>query len=314
MKEKKTKLRLRKHVIYLLPIVILLSILTISIIVNKSNVLSHEVVKKEILTSKEITDTQTNNDFKLTDIQYIKDFYSFIEKRQKDNTVIYYATIFKLDIDKTLEIAYKYTNNFEDAEFNKNFVIGPKSVKKSKGSFKNFEAGVAYFVRDLYRYPERYGSSIYEIRLDESPTIKQKNKNGKIVMDNGLTFEQYVGHVSKLYDLDPAFVLSIINLESGNQSSYLFTNKNNVGGHRGIGGTWKSYTTLEAGVLAHVLSVKNIADKNNIDAKEMTNEEIYAFSGTYVTGRADKPSSSWTGKVTKIKENISKKDLFTIKK
>jgi hypothetical protein len=189
-----------------------------------------------------------------------------LEKRQKDNTVIYYASIFKLDIDKTLQIAYKYTNNFEDAEFNKNFVIGPKSVKKSKGSFKNFEAGVAYFVRDLYRYPERYGSSIYEIRLDESPTIKQKNKNGKILMDNGLTFEQYVGHVSKLYDLDPAFVLSIINLESGYQSSYLFTNKNNVGGHRGIGGTWKSYTTLEAGVLAHVLSVKNIAEKNKIDA------------------------------------------------
>jgi hypothetical protein len=132
-------------------------------------------------------------------------------------------------------------------------------------------------------------------------------------MDNGLTFEQYVGKISDLYEIDKEFVLAIINLESGYQSSYLFTNMNNVGGHRGIGGTWKSYTTLEAGVLAHVLSVKNIADKNNIDAKEMTNEEIYAFSGTYVTGSAAKPSSSWTGKVTKIKENISKKDLFTIK-
>ena len=92
-------------------------------------------------------------------------------------------------------------------------------------------------------------------------------------MDNGLTFEQYVGKISDLYEIDKAFVLAIINLESGYQSSYLFTNMNNVGGHRGLGGTWKSYTTLEAGVLAHVLSVKNIADKNNIDAKEMTNEE-----------------------------------------
>ncbi len=312
MKEKKTRLRLRKQVIYCIPLVILLSLSIIAVIIGSNGVLSNEVEKQENLASKEINDI-TPSDFKLSDLKYFQDFYDFIEKRQKDNTIIYYASIFKLDIDKTLEIAYKYTKNYEDEEFNKNFVIGPSSVKKSKKSFPSFEAGVAYFARDLYRYPERYGSSIYEIRLDETPTIKQKDKNGKLYMDNGLTFEQYVGKISDLYEVDKEFVLAIINLESGYQSSYLFTNKNNVGGHRGIGGVWKSYTTLEAGVLAHVLSIKNIADKNKIDVKEMTNEEIYAFSGMYVTGSATKPSSSWTGKVTKIKENISKKDLFTIK-
>lgn len=312
MKTNKNRLRLRKQVIYLLPVVILLTLLSLTLIISNHK-LTNKVVNQENLATNKIDDLAANSNFQLSDLKYIQEFYKFVEERQKDNTVIYYASIFKLDIDKTLQIAYKYTNNFEDEEFNKNFVIGPKSIKKSKGSFPSFEAGVAYFVRDLYRYPERYGSSIYEIRLDESPTIKTKDKKGNIIMDNGLTFEQYVGHICNLFEVDPAFTLAIINLESGYQSSYLFTNKNNVGGHRGIGGTWKSYTTLEAGVLAHVLSVKNIADKNNIDAKEMTDEEIYAFSGTYVTGSAAKPSSSWTGKVTKIKENISKKDLFTIK-
>ena len=312
MKTNKNRLRLRKQVIYLLPVVILLTLLSLTLIISNHK-LTNKVVNQENLATNKIDDLAANSNFQLSDLKYIQEFYKFVEERQKDNTVIYYASIFKLDIDKTLQIAYKYTNNFEDEEFNKNFVIGPKSIQKSKGSFPSFEAGVAYFVRDLYRYPERYGSSIYEIRLDESPTIKTKDKKGNIIMDNGLTFEQYVGHICNLFEVDPAFTLAIINLESGYQSSYLFTNKNNVGGHRGIGGTWKSYTTLEAGVLAHVLSVKNIADKNNIDAKEMTDEEIYAFSGTYVTGSAAKPSSSWTGKVTKIKENISKKDLFTIK-
>ena len=312
MKTNKNRLRLRKQVIYLLPVVILLTLLSLTLIISNHK-LTNKVVNQENLATNKIDDLAANSNFQLSDLKYIQEFYKFVEERQKDNTVIYYASIFKLDIDKTLQIAYKYTNNFEDEEFNKNFVIGPKSIKKSKGSFPSFEAGVAYFVRDLYRYPERYGSSIYEIRLDESPTIKTKDKKGNIIMDNGLTFEQYVGHICNLFEVDPAFTLAIINLESGYQSSYLFTNKNNVGGHRGIGGTWKTYTTLEAGVLAHVLSVKNIADKNNIDAKEMTDEEIYAFSGTYVTGSAAKPSSSWTGKVTKIKENISKKDLFTIK-
>ena len=312
MKTNKNRLRLRKQVIYLLPVVILLTLLSLTLIISNHK-LTNKVVNQENLATNKIDDLAANSNFQLSDLKYIQEFYKFVEERQKDNTVIYYASIFKLDIDKTLQIAYKYTNNFEDEEFNKNFVIGPKSIKKSKGSFPSFEAGVAYFVRDLYRYPERYGSSIYEIRLDESPTIKTKDKKGNLIMDNGLTFEQYVGHICNLFEVDPAFTLAIINLESGYQSSYLFTNKNNVGGHRGIGGTWKTYTTLEAGVLAHVLSVKNIADKNNIDAKEMTDEEIYAFSGTYVTGNAAKPSSSWTGKVTKIKENISKKDLFTIK-
>ena len=312
MRTNKNRLRLRKQVIYLLPVVILLTLLSLTLIISNHK-LTNKVVNQENLATNKIDDLAANSNFQLSDLKYIQEFYKFVEERQKDNTVIYYASIFKLDIDKTLQIAYKYTNNFEDEEFNKNFVIGPKSIKKSKGSFPSFEAGVAYFVRDLYRYPERYGSSIYEIRLDESPTIKTKDKKGNLIMDNGLTFEQYVGHICNLFEVDPAFTLAIINLESGYQSSYLFTNKNNVGGHRGIGGTWKTYTTLEAGVLAHVLSVKNIADKNNIDAKEMTDEEIYAFSGTYVTGNAAKPSSSWTGKVTKIKENISKKDLFTIK-
>lgn len=313
MEEKKTKLRLKKQVIYLLPIVIFLSILSVALIIKESNVLTHEVSNQQNLSTQVIEDVEVNNNFKLTDLKYIQEFEKIFEKAKKDNTVRYYANIFKLDVDKTLELAHKYTNNYEDPEFNKTFVIGPSKVKKNKKGFLNFEAGVAYFARDLYRYPERYGSSIYQIRLDDTPTIKQKNKNGKLIMDNGLTFEQYVGYLCNLYEIDPAFTLAIINLESGYQSSYLFTNKNNVGGHRGIGGTWKSYTTLEAGVLAHVLSVKNIADQNKIDSKEMTNEEIYAFSGTYVTGSAKKPSSSWTGKVTKIKENISKKDLFTIK-
>ena len=313
MKTNKNRLRLRKQVIYSLPIVIILILLSVTIIISRNHTLAAKVVNHENLSTQKIEDTPVNNDFKLSDLKYFQEFYKFVEERQKINTVIYYASIFKLDIDKTLEIANKYTNNFQDAEFNKKFVIGPKSVKKSKGSFPSFEAGVAYFARDLYRYPERYGSSIYEIRLDESPTIKERDKKGNIIMDNGLTFEQYVGHICKLYEIDPAFTLAIINLESGYQSSVLFVNKNNPGGHRGIGGAWKSYTTLEAGVLAHVLSVKNIADKNNIDAKEMTDEEIYVFSGTYVNGSASKPSTSWAGKVTNIKRNISKKDLFTIK-
>ena len=314
MKMKKTKLRLRKQVIYCLPLVFILSLAIIVLIASKNEILSNEVDKKNNYSVKNINNSSIKKEFELSDLEYFQKFYKNIDKIQKDNLIIYYANLFKLDIEKTLEIAYKYTKTYEDEEYNRTFVIGPKKIKNSKKSFPSLEAGIAYFVRDLYRYPERYGSSIYEIRLDETPTLKKQSKDGNIYMNNGMTFEQYVGKMCDLYEIDKEFTLAIINLESGNQSSYLFTNKNNVGGHKGIGGIWKSYTTLEAGVLAHVLSVKNIASKSKIDASEMTEEEIYTFSGIYVSGSAAKPSSSWTDKVIKIKENISKKDLFTIKK
>lgn len=312
MNEKRQKLRLRKHVIYCIPIVLLLALLTISIIVNKSGVLANKVTIKENLSATKIDD-DPNNTFKLSDLKYIKEFTEYMEKRQKDNTIIYYAQIHKLDVDKTLQLAYKYTNTYEDEEFNKTFVIGPKKVKDKAGSFKSFEAGVAYFTRDLYRYPEKYGKTIYEMRLDESPTLKKVAKDGEIYMDNGLTYEQYMGKICDLFEVDKAFVLAIARLESGNGSSYLFTAKNNIGGHRGLGGTWKTYTTLEAGVLSHVLTIKTIATNSGVDIKEVTDEEIAIISGKYVNGKVSNPSPSWTTKVTNLKKNIETLDLFTIK-
>ena len=311
MKEKRPKLRLRKQVIYTFPVLVMLLILGTVLLINKSSIFSNEVSKTNTLATNELNDKET---FNLENITYIKSLNEYITKRQMDNTIIYYAQLHKLDVDKTLEIAYKYTNNYKDAEYNKTFVIGPKKVKQKADSFKNYEAGIVYFTRDLYRYPEKYGSSIYEIRLDETPTTKKVSKDGNIYMDNGLTYEQYVGKICDLFEVDKSFVLAIARLESGNESSYLFTNKNNIGGHRGLGGTWKSYTTLEAGIISHVLTVKSIATSSGVDIKEVTNEEISIISGKYVNGSVSKPSSSWTGKVTNLKEKIESKDLFIIKK
>lgn len=313
MNEKRQKLRLRKQVIYCIPFVVLLTILSITLIIGNSGMLTSKVVKKEILSSFKINDT-TENTFKLSDLKYIKEFTDYMEKRQKDNTIIYYAQLHKLDIDKTLALAYKYTNTYEDEEFNKTFVIGPSKIKQKVGPFNNFEAGVVYFVRDLYRYPENYGSTIYEMRLDESPTLKKVSKDGEIYMDNGLTYEQYMGKICDLFEVDKAFVLAVARLESGNGESYLFTAKNNIGGHRGIGGMWKSYTTLEAGVISHVLTVKKIATNSGVDIKEVTDEEISIISGKYVNGSVNNPSATWTERVTNLKKNIEEIDLFTTKK
>ena len=54
---------------------------------------------------------------KLSDLEYFKSFEALLDKRQKDNTIIYYAQIFKLDVEKTLSIAHQYTNEYSNEEF-----------------------------------------------------------------------------------------------------------------------------------------------------------------------------------------------------
>ncbi len=307
MTKKRPKLRLRKQVIICLPILII-CLITTGMLITKKSPTAYAQTPVYTYASLDANDST----FKLSNISYIKDFTEMVEKRQKDNTIIYYAQLFKLDIDETLKIAKKYTKDYKDKNYLQHNVIGPNNVVETVGPLKSFEAGVVYFARDLYRYPARYGTTIEAIRLDETPTLKKANSKGIIYMDNGLTFEQYVGKISNLFDIEPEFVMSIINLESGNKTSHLFKNKNNVGGHRGYAG-WMQYTTLEAGVIAHVLSVRSIARKCEVDMKEPTVEEVSAFSSVYVHGGIGNPSESWTNKVLKLREYLIQKDLFTIK-
>lgn len=306
MRKKRHKLRLRKQVIYGLPILIAFIVLTVSLLLHKNTSFASEVTTNENIASEKIV----YDGLKLSEFEYIRDFDEMLEQRKKDNTIIYYAQVFKLDVDKTLELAHQLTNNYEDPEYQKHHVIAtPKWIQKI-GSFNSFEAGVIYFARDLYRYPERYGKTIEEMRLDETPTKKQVSKDGNIYMDNGLTFEQYLGKIADLLGVDKNIALAISYQEAGIKTSNLFVNGNNIGGHKGYAG-WMKYTTLEAGVIAHIVSIKSLTEKNNIDLSSPTG--ISELSGIYVNGSMSKPQATWTEKVTIFTNQIKEQDLFTIK-
>ncbi|MDE5889299.1 MAG: hypothetical protein K2H20_04695, partial [Bacilli bacterium] len=210
-----------------------------------------------------------------------------------------------------LEIAHRLTNNYEEEQYQKTNVIAPSKLREKIGSFNSFEAGVVYYIRDLYRYPEKYGSSIAEMRLDETPTINSTINESTIYMDNGLTFAQYLGKICDLYGMDKALTLAIVYEESGIMTSGLFKYNNNIGGLRGYAG-WMSFTTLEAGIIAHVISVKAIIDNYNIDMNDPN--AVYTLSAIYVHGNPGAGiSESWSGKVLHFKEKIEQEDLFTIK-
>lgn len=307
MKQKKTKLRLRKQVIICIPIVLLIIVLTIGMFINKDKSYSSEVEKNEEITSEKIITDGKN----LSEVKYIKEFNKIIEQRQKDNTIIYYASKFKLNINKTLEIAHNLTNNYENEQYLNTNVIAPVSIANRIGSFNSFEAGVVYFARDLYRYPEKYGSSIAEIRLDETATINDTVNNEIIYMDNGLTFSQYLGKICDLYGVDKFIALAIVYEESGIMTSGLFKYNNNISGMRGYAG-WMNFTTLEAGIISHVIGLKAIIDNYSIDMNDPN--AVYTLSAIYVHGNPGAGiSESWSSKVLHFKEKIEQEDLFTIK-
>lgn len=304
MNKKRHKMRLRKQVIKCIPIALALAVLTIGLIINIDKTFATEVQKNSGVAAENIVD-----DGILSENKYLLQFMEMMDKRQKDNTIIYYASKFKLNTTKALEIAHKLTNNYEDETYKKTNAIIPPKYSKKIGPFNSFEAGVVYYIRNLYSYPERYGSSIAEMRLDETPTINTKRVNGKIIMDNGLTFEQYLGKICDLYGIEKSFALAIVYQESGIMTSGLFKYNNNIGGLRGYAG-WMSFPTLEAGIIGHIMSVKGIIDNYEFD---MTQDNAIAmFSGVYVKGNPESIAESWTNKVTYFKDQIESKDLFTI--
>lgn len=303
MNKKKTRLRLRKQVIISIPIAFVIALVFGLLIVNKNNVLSSMVTKIETQSEKQ------NEKISITEIELFNNINKSLEIRKKDNTIIYYAQKFDLNVDKVLELAHTFTNNYTSEMYLIDHIIGPQSIKDKMGSFKTEEAGIIYFVRDIYRSPKKYGVELSEIK-GELVVDQQKNiVEGKVYLSNGLTYEQYLGKICDEFNIDKELVLAISYLETGYLKSGLFTYSNNVGGQRGYNG-WLKYPTLEAGIIGHVISVKAILDNYNIDTTSPT--AISDLSSIYVNGHPNNPSDSWTYKVTNIKSKITEKDLFTV--
>lgn len=307
MNKKKVKLRLRKPFVIALPVILIVIILSV-VLINKDNLFTKE---KEVENTSLASFNKIESDYSLGDSEYILALNKLIETRQKDNTIIAYAGKYNLNIDKTLEIAHKLTKDYEDEYFLKTNAIVTEKYKAKVGSFKSFEAGAVYFIKDIFTYPQKYGVTIEEMRLSDAINNEKNRHDGHIWMSNGLTFEQYLGKICDLYDVDKEFALAVVYEESGKMTSGLFNISNNIGGQRGYDG-WMKFTSLESGTIFFVLNLRTIVAKAGGDTN--TYEGILKISGIYVRGNIDKPSEDWTRKVMLFKDSISKKDLFTIKK
>lgn len=309
MIKKRHKLRLRKQVIICLPVLLFITVLSSFIVLNQKHTYASEVSPYEVAS----TPSSDMGGIKLSELKAISNLNKLIETRKKDNTIIYYANIYHVNVDIALDVVHNLTNNYTNQLFLDTNVIGTPDQVARYGSFKNFEAGVVFFIRDFYVYPERYGHTIEEVRLepDPIPVSKQVSEDGNIYMDNGLTFEQYMGKICNLFDIDPSLALAISYQESGIKKSGLFTISNNIGGHRSYEG-WMNFPTLESGIIHHVLTIRSLYSKFNIDVNDPNN--VALLSGVYVHGVYGNVASHWLEKVLYFQEKIKEEDLFTIDK
>lgn len=308
MTKKRHKYRLRKQVIICIPVLLFIIILSTFLIINRQEVFT----PKASGTAKAVepkASIEVDDVVSLSDRDFFVNLSNMTEERQKDNTVIYYAQKFKLNVDKTLEIARRLTKNYQDEKFIATNYI-PASSKKAKAqTFNSFEAGIIFFIRDIYRYPERYGTTYEEIRASEDINTNRIMSDGYIYLD-GLTFQQYLGRICDLFGIEKSLALAISYHESGILKSNLFVNSNNIGGQKGYEG-WMKFPTLEAGTISFVLSLKNIIETYEVDLNSEL--KIFNLSGPYVYGTKTKTDEHWASKVSYYKEKIEEQDLFTIK-
>ena len=306
MRRKKHKLRLRKQVIMCIPVLLLIIVLTVGLIIKKNRVYASEVVNEsQSEARKEIIDV-----VKLSDREFFKNLDETLEKRQKDNTIIYYAQKFNLNVDKVLEIAHTLTSNYEDEVFNTTFAIAKPENRENVGPFNSFEAGVVYFIRDIYRYPSRFDTTYEEIHVSDTIRADKTIINKTVYLDSGLTYEQFMGKICDLFGVDKSLALAISYHETGILTSNLFINSNNVGGQRSNSG-WLAFDTLESGVISFVLNFKALLENFEID---LTAENgMLELSAVYVYGnKGAGPALSWLDKVTYFQNKINEQDLFTI--
>lgn len=304
---KKTKRKLRKWVMISFPVAVLIAVFTIIAIINKTNSLAQVVTTPEVSSENLINENDDNPGF-LSQNTFVTDLSKNINKRKLDNTIIFYATKFKLNVAKVVEIARSLTNNYEDELYKQTFIIATSNIRSSFGPYTNAESGAVEFVRELYRYPEKFGYSIPEIRASEEVSNSRRyNESGHILLDNGLTFEQFLAKMCEIYNVDKTLALAIVYEESGRMTSGLFSISNNIGGQRGYAG-WLQYPTLEAGVIGFVVSLNNMGERYQIDVS--TPSSAYALSSIYVSGHVGSPSDSWTGKINNYINIINNTNPF----
>lgn len=207
-----------------------------------------------------------------------------------DSYIEEYCIYFNLDSAKVIEIARSKTNDYEQSLTT---LFEPDNLYDGVDD----EAACMVFVRQIFR--NRLGFDLSELGLSTSDlsisneryTLGTKSDgkiylpNGEILKEgehlflrNGETREHFLGRVCNMINMDMYYTLAIHYHETWRGTSTLCINDNNYGGMRNKDGTWSSYPSPEAGIIAHYMNLKAYEKRKIQSWQRMA--DIYAEGST----------------------------------
>ena len=294
MQESNNRFKMNKWFIISIPIAILIAVFGVVLFLSKNQSFLRTQKPQDVESFKLLEIEESDEPGILSQNQYLSSLDTRIKVRQLDYTIVYYAKMFKLNPAVALDIAHNLTDNYRSEAYNQDFIISTPGQKWRYGPYGSYEAGIVEYVRELYNFPQRFNTTADATRVSNEITVSDKYVNGHIMLSNGQTFEKFFGHICDLYGMDKYMALAIVRHESGNMTSYLSRYKNNIGGQL-VNGVGVSYPTMESGIIAEVVLLKNLFDRCGLD--KTSPKDLYTFSGMYVHGTLSEPSPDWTNKV-----------------
>lgn len=170
-----------------------------------------------------------------------------------------------------------------------------------------FILGILYsylFVcQDLIKSAERTETMALVQTYQEEENEPQKQNKVEITKEYECTLDEVSCKIKKVaqdYGVDWRLAIAISIHETGNYTSYIFKNQNNVGGMwNGAKGEFYSYNTLEDGIDAYISNLKY----NYIDVGLTTIEEIgNIYCPVGINDNGD--NKYWIPKVTKYYKEL----------
>ena len=170
-----------------------------------------------------------------------------------DKNIFKYCDYFHMDPIKTVEVAKKLTNNYED------FSCVSNEEYTTDVDTERLIVDLVYGIynNNLSINWEEMGLTRQELTTTNEITISEYESLDELYLDDGLKYSEFLGKYCDLLDInDKSLVLAVSMVEIGERGSWSSHNRNNFGGLRGKNG-WLAFPTPEAGVIGYCKIFKN---------------------------------------------------------
>lgn len=250
-----------------------------------------EQLRKDLLAQKEAEEAEAEELRLDAEQERVEEEARTARATQMDAYITEYCSYLNVDPAKAINIARTLTEDYNTSFYD---VIG------GNYDLNNMETAALVFVYNLQRNKlavdlSTFGEDKNSIKIPSDMITLSPTEDGQLLMRNGKSYSEFMGHIADLLGQDKTYLLSISYHETGRVTSKLARNKNNFGGLRSTGDFF-SYASPEAGVIAFCMNLKGY-EKYGLSS-------LTDLSGIYVNGSRSNPAPTWVSSVSALHREV----------